>query len=97
MKTQIKDPKGGPKARIALAELEHLPPTLRPEEAFALLGVGRTTGYELIRKEELPALRLGGKLLVPTASRSVSSVGTAPRARPSSRQRPKEPSEDGKA
>ena len=69
MTTQIQDPKeGGLKARVALVELGHLPPTLKPEEAFGLLGVGRTAGYELIRKNELPALRLGGKLLVPTAS-----------------------------
>lgn len=69
MTTQIQDSKGGGlKARVALAELGHLPPTLKPEEAFGLLGVGRTAGYELIRKDELPALRLGGKLLVPTAA-----------------------------
>ena len=69
MSTQIEDSKGGGlRARVALVELGHLPPTLKPEEAFALLGVGRTAGYELIRKDELPALRLGGKLLVPTAS-----------------------------
>lgn len=54
-------------ARVPLIELRQLPPTLKPEEAFGLLGVGRTAGYELIRKNELPALRLGGKLLVPTA------------------------------
>ena len=69
MSTQIQDSKGGRlKARIALRELGHLPPTLKPEEAFGLLGVGRTAGYELIRRNEVPALRLGGKLLVPTAS-----------------------------
>ena len=69
MTTQIQDSKGGGlKARIALVELDHLPPTLKPEEAFGLLGVGRTAGYELIRRNEVPALRLGGKLLVPTAS-----------------------------
>jgi len=69
MTTQIEDSKGGGlRARVALGELGHLPPTLKPKEAFALLGVGRTAGYELIRRDELPALRLGGKLLVPTAS-----------------------------
>jgi excisionase family DNA binding protein len=66
---QIQDSNGsGLKVRVALMELGNLPPTLRPEEAFGLLGVGRTAGYELIRKDELPALRLGGKLLVPTAA-----------------------------
>lgn len=69
MKAQIGNPRPGrPKDRIALEELGHLPPTLKPEEAFGVLGVGRTAGYDLIRRKELPALRLGGKLLVPTAS-----------------------------
>ena len=52
---------------VVLADVGKLPPTLKPEQAFALLGVGRTAGYELIRCGELPSLRLGGKLLVPTA------------------------------
>jgi len=68
MTTHIEHPEGSVRTRIGLADLERLPPTLKPEEAFALLGLGRTTGYELIRKNELPALRLGGKLLIPTAS-----------------------------
>lgn len=56
------------RTRTELIDVEHLPPTLTPREAFDLLGVGRTAGYESIRRKEIPALRLGGKLLVPTAS-----------------------------
>jgi len=69
MATRVHDPRQEPPpaARIGLADLRTLPPTLKPEEAFNLLGVGRTAGYELIRRDEVPALRLGGKLLVPTA------------------------------
>ena len=44
----------GSPARVPLAELRHLPPTLKPEEAFALIGVGRTAGYEMIRRDEIP-------------------------------------------
>jgi hypothetical protein len=53
--------------RVPLIELRYLPPTLKPEEAFTLIGVGRTAGYEMIRRDEIPTLRLGGKLLVLTA------------------------------
>ena len=68
MAIRERDPSlGPPAARIGLGALHTLPPTLKPVEAFDLLGVGRTSGYELIRKGELPVLRLGGKLLVPTA------------------------------
>ena len=39
--------------------------TLTVEEACRLLGLGRTLGYELARRGELPgAIRLGRRLLV---------------------------------
>jgi excisionase family DNA binding protein len=41
---------------------------VRPVEAAALLGMGKTTVYELIQKKELPAVRLGGALRIPRAA-----------------------------
>ena len=42
-------------------------PTIRVEECAAIMGISRTSAYEAIRQGELPALRLGRRLLVPTA------------------------------
>ncbi len=44
-------------------------PTLKAEEAFALLGLGKWAGYELIRQGgfPVPVLRLGYKIKIPTA------------------------------
>lgn len=38
---------------------------LRVEEAAALLGIGRDLAYRLARSGEIPAVRLGRRLLVP--------------------------------
>jgi hypothetical protein len=51
---------------VSLADTRDLPPTLKPIEAFAVLRVGRTAGYEMLRRNEIPCLRLGGKFLVLT-------------------------------
>jgi excisionase family DNA binding protein len=37
------------------------------EEAAALLGIGRRTAYKAVAAGELPALRLGNRLVVPRA------------------------------
>ncbi len=44
-------------------------PTLSAEEAFRLLGCGRTSGYEMIRRDEfpVPVLHLGRVIRIPTA------------------------------
>jgi excisionase family DNA binding protein len=39
---------------------------LRPKEAAASLGVGRTTLYELLRTGELPAVHIGRSVRIPT-------------------------------
>ena len=39
--------------------------TLTVEEAGALLGISRSLSYELIRRGELPSLRLGRRIVVP--------------------------------
>jgi excisionase family DNA binding protein len=39
--------------------------TLSVEEAARVLGVGRSLAYELARRGEIPAIRLGNRLVVP--------------------------------
>ena len=39
--------------------------TLTVEEAAELLGVGRSSAYEAARRGDLPAVRLGRRLVVP--------------------------------
>lgn len=39
--------------------------TISVKEAAALLGIGRSLAYELVRRGELPAIALGGRLVVP--------------------------------
>jgi excisionase family DNA binding protein len=39
--------------------------TLSVEEAGRVLGIGRALSYELARRGELPAIRLGHRLVVP--------------------------------
>jgi excisionase family DNA binding protein len=40
--------------------------TLTVSEAAALLGISRAFAYELVARDELPAIRLGRRILVPT-------------------------------
>ncbi|MEM9041984.1 MAG: helix-turn-helix domain-containing protein [Actinomycetota bacterium] len=40
--------------------------TMTVTQAAAVLGISRTTAYECVRSGELPALRLGGRIVVPT-------------------------------
>ena len=42
--------------------------TLTVEEAAALIGVARSTAYELVATDELPTVRLRRRILVPAAS-----------------------------
>jgi hypothetical protein len=54
---------------MTLDELRTLPPTTVPAEvAFEALGIGRTSGYEQIRRGEFPVrvLKLGRVYRVPT-------------------------------
>ena len=41
---------------------------LKPVEVAEILGVSRTTAYDLIRSGDLPAIRVRGHLRVPLAS-----------------------------
>lgn len=49
---------------MKLADLEQRA-TITVEEAAALLRIGRNTAYDAIRAGQIPALRLGRRLLVP--------------------------------
>lgn len=42
--------------------------TVTVEEAAALLGVGRTLAYELVKEGRIPVLRLGKRCVVPRAA-----------------------------
>lgn len=44
-----------------------LPPTRNVEEAGEMLGISRRSAYRAAANGELPALRIGRRLLVPTA------------------------------
>lgn len=48
-------------------DLRDLPPTISVAKAAALLGISRNAAYQAIAAGQLPALRLGRRLLVPTA------------------------------
>ena len=40
--------------------------TMSVTQAAEVLGISRTTAYECVRTGDLPALRLGGRIIVPT-------------------------------
>jgi excisionase family DNA binding protein len=42
--------------------------TLTVEEAGTRLGISRTLAYELVRRGEIPSIRLGRRVLVPIRS-----------------------------
>jgi excisionase family DNA binding protein len=53
-----------PIAAIALGDLDHRI-TLTIEETASLLGLGRTATYEAARRGQIPARRLGRRVVVP--------------------------------
>lgn len=57
-----------------LTEAERLPLTLTVEEAGALLGLGRSSAYRAVARGDIPTIRLGRRLLVPSA-RLLALVG----------------------
>lgn len=42
--------------------------TYTVDEAARLLGIGRATAYEAVRRGELPSLRLGRRIVIPRAA-----------------------------
>lgn len=47
--------------------LNDLPPTINVEEAGEMLGISRRSAYRAAANGDLPALRIGRRLVVPTA------------------------------
>ena len=47
--------------------LQELPPIISVEEASTLLGISRRSAYRAATNGEIPSLRLGRRVLVPTA------------------------------
>ncbi len=60
--------------------LAALPPTLTIPEAARLLGISRSAGYRAAAKGEIPTIRIGRRLLVPTA-RLLELLGWSTEAR----------------
>ncbi len=50
-----------------LTEPGSLPPTISVEHAGRLLGLSRRSAYRAVERGELPVLRFGRRLVVPTA------------------------------
>lgn len=61
--------------------------TLTVGEVATILGIGRNSAYQAIARGELPALRLGRRLLVPRAAleRHLAEGGAAEHAAPGRR------------
>lgn len=65
------------------------PLTLTVEQAAKVLGISRSTAYELVHTGDIPSLRLGRRIVVPTAQLAerlgstvdaVASPATSPNA-----------------
>jgi excisionase family DNA binding protein len=52
--------------------------TMAPEEAFEFLGIGRTLGYESLRRGELPSFRVGGRYLIPVPALLLRLIDVIP-------------------
>jgi excisionase family DNA binding protein len=50
-----------------LLDSDPLPPTLTVEQAGEFLGISRSAAYRAVSSGELPSVRIGRRLLVPTA------------------------------
>lgn len=54
-------------------------PTLTVEHTAAVLGISRSSAYAAINRGEIPVIRLGSRLLVPTAAiRQMLGIDPAP-------------------
>jgi excisionase family DNA binding protein len=56
--------------------------TVTVQEAASILGVGRNKAYEAVRSGEIPAIRIGKRLLVPIVAleRLLTTPGSNPAA-----------------
>ena len=51
----------------AEAAPSHLPATLTVAQAAEVIGIGRSSVYEAVRTEEIPSIRIGARIKIPTA------------------------------
>lgn len=65
-----------------LTDLETLPPTMTVAEAGELLGISRRSAYRAVERGDLPALRLGRRLVVPSL-KLLELLGVNPLSPPS--------------
>ena len=42
-------------------------PTITVDEASAILGIARSTAYDAVKRHQIPTVKIGRRLLVPTA------------------------------
>jgi excisionase family DNA binding protein len=63
-----------------LPQRTHLPGLLKVEEASALLGISRSAAYRAVAAGDLPSVRFGCRLYVPTA-RLLELLGVVPEDR----------------
>lgn len=61
--------------------VDELPPTVTVEKAGEMLGISRRSAYRAAANGQLPTLRLGRRLLVPTA-KLLHMLGIAESPRP---------------
>ena len=51
-----------------MTSTSHERQTYTVEQAAELLGIGRNTAYEAVRRREIPTIKIGRRLLVPRAA-----------------------------
>lgn len=52
---------------IAIPDLTTMPPLLTVPQTAELLGISRSAAYRAVARGEIPSVRIGRRLLVPTA------------------------------
>jgi excisionase family DNA binding protein len=65
---------------VALPQRMHLPGLLKVEQASVLMGISRSAAYRAVATGDLPSVRFGCRLYVPTA-RFLELLGLAPEHR----------------
>jgi excisionase family DNA binding protein len=65
---------------VGLPQRVHLPGLLKVEQASALMGISRSAAYRAVATGDLPSVRFGCRLYVPTA-RLLELLGLVPEDR----------------
>lgn len=64
---------------VTAADLSNLPPTLTLRQAAGLLGISHGSIYAAHRRGEIPSLRIGNRIIVPTV-KLLALLGVEPTA-----------------